>query len=135
MLLRRKKGVGNMLSCMIGLLFLAVMVFLGIDAFKQLNLAIQKSRIERSYMLAMETEGCLSPEKQAALSGELAGIGVSGISYAGTTQVPAGYGNEVVLSVTGVIRTEGIIGLAQQWIFNRGGSYEFRIYQKSTAKN
>lgn len=124
-----------MLSCMVGMLFLFIVVFLGIDIYGRLNLAISKLRIERTYMLLMETEGYLTPDRQEQLTGELKELGVSGISYTGTTLTPADYGREVVLSVTGTIHTDGVTGISEHFQFIRGGYSEFRIYQKSTAKN
>ena len=131
----KKKGLGNMLSCMVGMLFLFIVVFLGMDIYGRLNLAISKLRIERKYMLIMETDGCLTQDRQEQLTEELKQLGVSGISYTGTTLTPADYGCEVVLSVRGTIFTEGITGLSEGFQFIRGGYSEFKIYQMSTAKN
>ena len=46
-----------------------------------------------------------------------------------------GYGSKVVLSVTGRIKIDNIIGMRSLYEFIRGDSTnEFRIYQTSTAK-
>lgn len=134
-MIARKKAVGNMLTCMLGMLFLFITMYLGLDVYARMNLAIKKSAIERRYMLHMETEGYLTPERQAALTGELTSIGVENISYNGTTLSAAGYGQEVVLSVTGSIRVNGVAGITQHFSFIREGGSNFKIYRKSTAKN
>ena len=52
-----------MLSCMLGMLFLFIVMYLGLDIYARLNLAIKKIGIERKYMLYMETQGYLAPER------------------------------------------------------------------------
>jgi hypothetical protein len=66
----------------------------------------------------------------------LAKIGVSNISLDGTTLTQAGYGNDVILSVTGRLNVAIITGISRnmEWIYG-GSSIDFRIYQISTAKN
>lgn len=123
-----------MLSCMVGLLLLFIVFFLGMDIYGRINIAIKKLRIERTYMLIMETDGCLTPGRKEQLTAELQQLGVSDVSYLGTTLTPADYGREVVLSVTGTIHSNGISGVSQYFRFIRGGESEFRIYQKSTSK-
>lgn len=132
---KKKSGVGNMLSCMLGMLFLVMVMYLGLDMYARVNMAINKSRIERTYILYMETYGYLTPEKRDRLTKELSDMGVSNISYAGTTMSMAGYGQEIVLSVTGILRINSVAEVGQNFVFVRGGEENFRIYQKSTAKN
>lgn len=124
-----------MLSCMLGVLLLFIVVYLGLEMYARMNIAINKSRIERTYILYMETYGCLTVEKQSELTKELSDIGVVNISYAGTTMTPADYGQEIVLSVSGEIELNAVTGITQGLSFIRGGGEGFRIYQKSTAKN
>jgi hypothetical protein len=132
---RKKKAVGNMLSCMLGMLFLFIVMYLGLDIYARLNLAIKKIGIERKYMLYMETQGYLAPERKEALASELTAIGVENISFSGSTLAPISYGQEVVLSVTGTIRTNAVVGITRQFSFIREGGSNFKIYRKSTAKN
>lgn len=131
----KKEGVGNLVTCMIAIvIFMAVMGY-SVVTYTNLNLAIKKGRIERSVLLQMETEGYLSAAARDELTRQLADLGVEGISFAGTTMTPAGYGNTVILSVTGTIRTKNIIGLKNLSEFLRGSdTNEFKIYQMSTAK-
>lgn len=131
----KKEGVGNLVTCMIAMVILMAVMGYSVVTYTNLNLAIKKGRIERSVLLQMETEGYLSAAARDELTKQLTDLGVEGISFAGTTMTPAGYGNTVILSVTGTIRTKNIIGLKNLSEFLRGSdTNEFKIYQKSTAK-
>lgn len=131
----KKEGVGNLVTCMIAMVILMAVMGYSVVTYTNLNLAIKKGRIERSVLLQMETEGYLSAAARDELTKQLTDLGVEGISFAGTTMTPAGYGNTVILSVTGTIRTKNIIGLKNLSEFLRGSdTNEFKIYQMSTAK-
>lgn len=131
----KKKGVGYFVSCMVALVLLMAMMIFSVTTYANLNLAIKKSRIERSFMLQMEAEGYLSLSARDALTQQLTDMGVEQISFAGTTLSPAGYGNIVTLSVTGRIRMTNIVGMKNLFEFIRGDdTSDFKIYQKSTAK-
>mgnify|MGYP000495493917 FL=1 len=131
----KKEGVGNLVTCMIAIVILMAVMGYSVVTYTNLSLAIKKGRIERSVLLQMETEGYLSAAARDELTRQLTDLGVEGISFAGTTMTPAGYGNTVILSVTGTIRTKNIIGLKNLSEFLRGSdTNEFKIYQMSTAK-
>ncbi len=132
---RKKEAVGSFVDCLITIVILMAIVIYSIIMYSNLNLAIQKGRIERSFILQMETEGYLSPSARDALIQQLTDLGVEQISLEGTTMSPAGYGNIITLSVTGRIKVDNIIGMKTLYEFIRGDdTNEFRIYQKSTAK-
>ena len=131
----KKEGVGNLVTCMIAIVILMAVMGYSVVTYTNLNLAIKKGRIERSVLLQMETEGYLSAAARDELTRQLTDLGVEGISFAGTTMTPAGYGNTVILPVTGTIRMKNIIGLKNLSEFLRGSdANEFKIYQMSTAK-
>ncbi len=131
----KKEGVGNLVTCMIAIVILMAVMGYSVVTYTNLNLAIKKGRIERSVLLQMEAEGYLSAAARDELTRQLTDLGVEGISFAGTTMTPAGYGNTVILSVTGTIRMKNIIGLKNLSEFLRGSdANEFKIYQMSTAK-
>lgn len=131
----KKEGVGNLVTCMIAIVILMAVMGYSVVTYTNLNLAIKKGRIERSVLLQMETEGYLSAAARDELTRQLTDLGVEGISFAGTTMTPAGYGSTVILSVTGTIRMKNIIGLKNLSEFLRGSdANEFKIYQMSTAK-
>lgn len=120
---------------MISIIILMMLMVFSISTYFNLDLAIRKGRIERSFLLQMEAEGYLSPSAKDALTRQLSDLGVEQLSYAGTTLSPAGYGNVVVLSVTGRIKFNNIIGMKNLFEFLRGeDTVDFKIYQKSTAK-
>lgn len=134
-ILIKKNAVGNFISCMISIIILMMLMVFSVSTYLNLDLAIKKGRIERSFLLQMEAEGYLSPSARDALTQQLSDLGVEQLSYAGTTLSPAGYGNVVVLSVTGRIRFNNIIGMKNLFEFLRGeNTVDFKIYQKSTAK-
>lgn len=131
----KKEGVGNLVTCMIAIVILMAVMGYSVVTYTNLNLAIKKGRIERSVLLQMEAEGYLSAAARDELTRQLTDLGVEGISYAGTTMSPAGYGSTVILSVTGTIRMKNITGLKNLSEFLLGDdTNEFKIYQKSTAK-
>lgn len=122
-------------DCIITILILMAVIVYSIKMYSNLDLAIEKKRIERSFIMQMETEGCLSQAAKDALIQELTELGVEQISFQGTTMSQVGYGSKVVLSVTGRIKIDNIIGMRSLYEFIRGDSTnEFRIYQTSTAK-
>lgn len=134
--MKKKKGVGNLLSCILSVVLLMAVVCFEINICSQLNLVVKKSRIERSFLMQMETEGYLSSSARDELLRQLTDMGVTGISLSGTTMTPAGYGSYVTLSVSGRIKLKNIIGMSGffTWIYGDSTS-EFKIYAKSTAKH
>lgn len=134
-LLKKKNAVGSFVDCIITVLILMAVIVYSIKMYSNLDLAIEKKRIERSFIMQMEAEGYLSSSAKDSLTQQLNDIGVEQISFQGTTMSPAGYGNIVVLSVTGRIKVDNIVGMRNLYEFIRGDSTnEFRIYQTSTAK-
>ena len=134
-LLKKKNAIGSVVDCIITILILMAGIVYSIKMYSNLDLAIEKKRIERSFIMQMEAEGYLSLSAKDSLTQQLNDIGVEQISFQGTTMSPAGYGNIVVLSVTGRIKVDNIVGMRNLYEFIRGDSTnEFRIYQTSTAK-
>ena len=133
---KKNKALGDLITCMITMLVMFIVLYMGVELYGQLSLGIKKQRIERAYLLAMETEGYLSAENMAQMAAELADMGVSDISFSGTTTAPAGYGNYVYLCVSGKLKVSGIQGLSTDgWAWIKGETQiDFRINQKSTAK-
>ena len=133
---KKNPALGDLITCMIAMLVMFIVLYMGVDMYSQLSLSIKKQRLERTYLFAMETEGCLSAEKMAELTAELTDMGVSNISLSGTTTSPAGYGNYVYLCVSGKLKVSGIRGLSLDgWSWIKGETeIDFRINQKTTAK-
>ena len=116
-----KKHVGNMGDVMTtGILVLALMM--GMLGFLHCMELIQKKErldeLTRQYLLAMETEGFLVPEKQEKLLTELVSIGITQPDLSGTTFLRVGYGEPIELVISG--KLEGV--------------YEIHKIRTSTAK-
>ena len=63
-------------------------------------------QLARKYILKMETEGYLSTGELALMTDELAAIGITEISCAGTTVSKVTYGDPIVLQIQGKLRGE-----------------------------
>lgn len=79
----------------------------------------QIGQIAREYILQMETAGALTEAARAALTQELAHMGVTELRLEGTTVEKAAYGETIVLVLRGKIE----------------GTYEFEEKKVSTAKH
>ena len=141
---RKKKGVGDLIVCMITILAMFAILIFGIDLFKTVSLAIQKEQIQRIFLILVYKRHVLEynysyinnslTQAMNELINELTALGVTDISLSGTTMSPAGYGNAIYLVVTGHISVPGKTGLdGWRWI-KRNEAVGFRINQKSIAK-
>ena len=104
-----------------GVCILAMLVMM-VSCFESVELLNQKAavgQLARKYILQMETQGFLSGEARAALSVELAALGVTEINYEGTTCNTVSYGEPVALVIKGKLK----------------GEYLFVEKRVSTAKN
>lgn len=135
-LIKKKCAVGNMIIIMIGMFLMLVVFYFGILLSANINIAVKKTRIEREFIMKMESQGYLTSSAMTKLIDELTGIGVSDIDLTGTTLSPVGYGNEIVLCVKGMIAINIVTGAdINDWKFLKGGGkVNFSIYQTSTAK-
>lgn len=133
-MLKKKKAFSDMIVCMITLLVMLLVLKFGLSVYQTLDNGRKKESIAREYMLAMESKGYLTQADQAALINDLTNLGVTNISFSGTTLTPAGYGQTIVLSVTGKIKAEKVVGINSDLSFIRENDYDFKIYYKSTAK-
>lgn len=131
---KKKKAFSDMLVCIITLLVMLLVLRYAISVYQTLDNGRKKESIAREYMLAMESKGYLTLADQAALIDDLTVLGVTELNFSGTTLAPVGYGQPVVLSVTGKIKSEKITGMNSDWSFMREDEYDFKIYYKSTAK-
>ena len=132
---KKQNALGDMLVCMMTILFMFIVLYICIDVYSQVNIAIEKTRIERKYIFAMETEGYLTPEKEAELLNELSNLGVTDISLEGTSKSPVGYSEKIVLCVNGKLNVSGKYGISENWQWLEGDKkIEFGIKQESTSK-
>lgn len=118
----RKKepgNVGEILAMGLCVLALTTVMISYMENVRLISKKAEVGQMARCYLLKMETVGCLTDSDQTQLTGELEQLGISDISYEGSSLTPVGYGNDVILQIHGRL----------------GDTYE--IYEKrvSTAKN
>ena len=132
--MKKKKAFSDFIVCIITLLTMLLMLRYALSLYQTMDNGRKKESIAREYILAMESKGYLTAADQALLVEDLKDLGVTNINLQGTTITPVGYGQTVVLSVTGKIKSDKITGMQSDWSFMREDDYDFKIYYKSTAK-
>ncbi|MCD7835113.1 MAG: hypothetical protein LUG83_00325 [Lachnospiraceae bacterium] len=116
--LKSAGGIGELAATGICIMAMTVIV---VSYFGCIELVLQKTKVgqlAREYILRMETVGYLTADDQTNLLRELEEIGVTGGELGDTTTQPAGYGQRIVLDISGKLR----------------GEYEFNERRVSTAK-
>ena len=117
--MKKERGnVGELMAVGLCILALAVMLFSYLDSARLLQDKMQIGQLARKYILRMETVGRLEDGDRARLYQELLDMGVTQIQLDGSTLLPVGYGEEIVLEISGKIE----------------GQYEFTERRMSTAK-
>lgn len=134
--MRKDKGqILNLLSVLFALVGTAILCLVLFSYMDLLERKIDINQVSRRYILRMETAGYLTAQDRTALERELSELGVSGITFDGTTLSDAGYGNPVVLAFSGELHYQGIrlITMVQA----REEALTVRIEERrvSTAKN
>lgn len=117
-----KKSKGNVGDIMITgfcLLAMTVLMLSFTDNVRLIQEKTEVSQLARKYILRMETVGYLTPADKTALTGELQALGVTEITYEGTTVSEVGYGDSITLQIQGKLREQ----------------YDFSEKRVSTAKN
>lgn len=117
-----KKERGTVADLMAAGLCMLAMTVVMISYMGNAGLIRQKeqvSQIARKYILRMETKGELTDSDYTELILELEGVGVTEIRLDGTTRSPVGYGEQIILIITGKL----------------GEEYEFEEKKVSTAKH
>ena len=118
--LRKNKGsVGNIMVTGLCLLAMTVVMLAYMDNVQLIQQKTEVSQLARKYILRMETVGYLTAGDRTMLTGELQVIGITDITYEGTTDNEVGYGEPITLQIKGKLR----------------GQYDFTEKRVSTAKN
>ena len=112
---------------------LVVMVYLNLSELMLTKLEV--SQVTRKYILRMETKGYLDEGDKSALLSELASLGMREIELGGSTLSPVGYGENICLSVKGMV-TGRVLNSEDSWL-NGFVQREFMVEENrmSTAKN
>lgn len=116
------KHRGNVGDIMLTGICMLAMLIMMVSCFESVELLNQKAavgQLARKYILQMETQGFLSGEARDRLSVELESLGITEISYEGTTFNEVSYGDPITLVIKGKLK----------------GEYGFVEKRVSTAKN
>lgn len=70
------------------------------------------TQLARQYVLRMETVGYLTEKDSQSLRKDLKNLGISDISFAGSTMMPMGYGTMIHLQISGTM--EGGYGFVEK---------------------
>lgn len=107
-----------MAAC-ICILLMTFLLVAFMDSLRVINAKTEVNQIARKYILRMETEGMLTEQDRLALELELREAGATEVSLAGTTVQRVGYGEAVMLQISGKLEE----------------SYAFEEKRVSTAKH
>lgn len=117
--MKREAGsVGDFMAACICMLMMSALLLSYMDSIRLIDRKTEINQIARKYILKMETVGMLTEPDKSALLEELAAAGASEVRLEGTTVQRVGYGNAIVLHISGKL----------------GGTYEFDEKRVSTAK-
>lgn len=111
-------NVGDFMAACICMLMMSALLLSYMDSIRLIDRKTEINQIARKYILKMETVGMLTEPDKSALLEELAAAGASEVRLEGTTVHRVGYGNAIVLHISGKL----------------GGTYEFDEKRVSTAK-
>ena len=108
---RKVEGLSQYVSALIALVCILVFFMAMVYELNANSVVNNVQRINRKYLLSMEKEGYLTPEKQALLIAELTAAGASNIVLDGTSLSPVGYGNVVTLKIECDVTVYGIVDM------------------------
>ena len=118
--MRRHRGnIGDIMLTGTCILAMLVMMLACFESVELLNTKAAVGQLARKYILQMETCGYLSGQARSSLTVELTELGVTQISYEGTTFNEVSYGDPISLEISGKLK----------------GEYGFVEKRVSTAKN
>lgn len=91
-----------LIQCMLTL-FICILIVVCFDYMKIVGTKQSCDQIARAYILRMESVGYLTDAEINQMKSELAELGITNISTAGTTTAsnPAGYGERITLQFSG----------------------------------
>lgn len=112
-------NIGELLAVGLCALALTVVMLGYMDNVRLIGKKAEVGQLARCYLLKMETTGYLTTPDRIQLTGELENLGMTQISYEGSSMEPVGYGENVILQIHGRL----------------GERYEIEEKRVSTAKN
>ena len=124
------------LSVGICILTLSIIMIACFNSLELVNKKFEINQLARKYILRMETVGYLTSNDKNKLNQELLELGIVSFNFEGTTLNQVGYGNPIVLCISGYIHANEMAGDKNVFaIFFQGKDYEFYEIKMSTAKN
>ncbi|MBQ8822991.1 MAG: hypothetical protein IJZ82_10135 [Lachnospiraceae bacterium] len=135
-MLRKSKGsLLDFMTVCISLLAMVLVVMVYLNLSELMLTKLEVSQVTRKYILRMETKGYLDEGDKSALLSELASLGMREIELGGSTLSPVGYGENICLSVKGMV-TGRVLNSEDSWL-NGFVQREFMVEENrmSTAKN
>lgn len=137
----KRKEVGSSaltstLPIIMTVVIVAIMLVSSIGYMGNFDMRDRIDVIAREYMLRMETSGYLTEDMRTELENALIEVGVRNVDLTGTTDVEVGYGQQILLCISGEIQIrsyslESLFGLKEEYEWT-----EFTLPPKSsTAKH
>lgn len=136
MLKRKDKGIlDQFLPAIVIIVLLAVLWTGSMISASNIDRSSDIHQVARSYLLRMETDGCLTEENRNLLLAELEALDMEQIDLTGTSFTNVGYGNRIRLVIRGVVNLKDIDfkGFASPMMTYRQA--EVAINKVSVAKN
>lgn len=137
-MLKKHQGgmyIGNMIV-IITLILVAIMLIMSYASWhSQLSAKDTVDLIADSYIRSMESSGYLTDVQQEQLLNELDASGVTDIDLTGTTTTSSGYGQKIVLHITGTLHFNGShLVIDENGIrFREGATKTIEITRSGTA--
>ena len=136
MLKRKDKGIlDQFLPAIVVIVLLAVLWTGSMISASNIDRSSDIQQVARTYLLRMETDGCLTEENRNLLIAELEALDMEQIDLTGTSFTNVGYGNRIRLVIRGVVNLSDIDfkGFASPMMTQRQA--EVAIEKISVAKN
>lgn len=136
MLKRKDKGIlDQFLPAIVVIVLLAVLWTGSMISASNIDRSSDIHHVARTYLLRMESDGCLTEDNRNLLLAELEALDMENIDLTGTSFTNVGYGNPVRLVIRGVVTLRDIEfkGFASPMMTTRQA--EVAINKVSVAKN
>ena len=136
MLKRKDKGIlDQFLPAIVVIVLLAVLWTGSMISASNIDRSSDIQQVARTYLLKMETDGCLTTENRTLLIADLEALDMEQIDLTGTSMTDVGYGNQIRLVITGVVNLKDVKfrGFATPMMTTRQA--EVAIEKISVAKN
>ena len=136
MIKRKDKGIlDQFLPAIVVIVLMAVLWTGSMISASNIDRSSDIQQVARTYLLRMETDGCLTEENRNLLLSELEALDMERIDLTGTSFTDVGYGNQIRLVIRGVVNLKDVNfkGFATPMMTTRQA--EVAINKVSVAKN